>query len=138
MTPAQIGLVQDTFKHIVPIKDLAAELFYKRLFELDPKLEPLFAGDMGEQRRKFMSTLETLVGGLGNFGRIEPSLRSLGRRHAGYGVEPAHYATLATALLWTLEQALGEVFTDEVKEAWTAAYLALSAPMIDAARSAAA
>ena len=138
MTPAQIGLVQDTFKTIVPVKDLAAELFYKRLFELDPKLEPLFTGDMREQRRKFMSTIETLVGGLGNFERIEPSVRSLGRRHAAYGVEPAHYGTLAAALLWTLEQALGEVFTDEVKEAWTAAYLALAATMIDAARSEAA
>ena len=135
MTPAQIDLVQETFKQIVPIKDLAADLFYKRLFELDPKLEALFTGDMVEQGRKLMSALATVVGGLQSFERIEPTLRSLGQRHAGYGVEPEHYGTVATALLWTLEQGLGEIFTDEVKEAWTVAFLALSATMIDAARS---
>ena len=134
MTPAQIGLVQDTFRYIVPVADLAAELFYKRLFELDPKLEPLFTGDMGEQGGKFMRTLATLVAGLEDFEAVAPSLRALGRRHADYGAEPAHYETLATALLWTLEQAMGEVFTDVVKEAWTAADRTLAATMIDAAR----
>ena len=138
MTPAQIGLVQETFKQIVPIKELAAELFYKRLFELDPKLEALFTGDMVEQGRKLMSALATVVGGLQSFERIEPTVRSLGQRHAGYGVEPEHYDTVGAALLWALEQGLGDAFTDQVKEAWTAAYLALSATMIDAARSEAA
>ncbi len=138
MTPAQIDLVQETFKQVVPIKELAAELFYKRLFELDPKLEALFTGDMVEQGRKLMSALATVVGGLQNFELVEPTVRSLGQRHAGFGVDPEHYDTVAAALLWTLEQGLGEVFTDEVKEAWTAAYLALSATMIDAAKSEAA
>ena len=49
-------------------------------------------------------------------------LRNLGARHVGYGVREEHYVTVGTALLWTLSAGLGEKFTPEVREAWTAAY----------------
>jgi nitric oxide dioxygenase len=48
-------------------------------------------------------------------------------------VTPDHYDTVGSALLWTLEKGLGEQFTDDVREAWTAAYTLLSSTMIDAA-----
>jgi hypothetical protein len=38
------------------------------------------------------------------------------------GVHEKHYVTVGTALLWTLSAGLGEKFTPEVREAWTAAY----------------
>lgn len=138
MTPDQIDLVQDTFKLVVPIKVLAAQIFYDRLFELDPDLEPLFTGDMVEQGEKLMSALATVVGGLKSWERVEPVVRELGRRHVGYGVKAEHYETVGAALLWTLGQGLGDAFTDDVKSAWTSAYEAIAATMIDAAKSQAA
>ena len=36
MTPKQIGLVGVTWDKVVPISETAAELFYGKLFELDP------------------------------------------------------------------------------------------------------
>lgn len=57
MTPEQISLVQQSFEHVEPIADTAAELFYGRLFEIAPEVEPLFGDDMVEQGRKLMSTL---------------------------------------------------------------------------------
>ena len=79
-----------------------------------------------------------VVGGLKNWERIEPAIREFGQRHVGYGVKPEHNQTVAEALLWTLEQGLGDAFTDEVKEAWTAAYAAISTTMVDAAQALAA
>jgi len=52
MTPEQIAIVQTTFRSVAPISDTAAQLFYGKLFELDPTLKPLFRGDMHEQGRK--------------------------------------------------------------------------------------
>ena len=49
-------------------------------------------------------------------------MQALGRRHAGYGVRPEHYDTVGAALLWTLEQGLGDAFTDDVRAAWAEAY----------------
>lgn len=134
----QIDLVQDTFKSVVPIKEVAAELFYKRLFELDPSLESMFSGDMREQGQKLMSAIALVVGGLKNWERVEPTVRELGQRHVDFGVKPEHYDTVGAALIWTLEQGLGDAFTEDVKQAWTAAYLAIAGTMQDAAKSQAA
>ena len=134
MTPEQIALVQESFKKVVPIKEAAAGLFYDRLFTLDPSLRSLFKGDMEEQGRKLMAMFATAVGGLTRLESIVPAVEALGQRHGEYGVQPIHYGTVGEALLWTLEQGLGEAFTDDVKDAWVAAYGILSSTMIAAAK----
>ena len=53
---------------------------------------------------------------------IRGAVEALGRRHAGYNVRDEHYATVGAALLWTLEQGLGDAFTPEVRDAWSAVY----------------
>ncbi len=133
MTPEQIALVQESFKKIVPLKDVTAAMFYERLFTLDPSLRSLFKGDMEEQGRKLMAMIATAVGGLTQLGSIVPAVQALGQRHGEYGVQPSHYGTVAEALMWTLEQGLGEAFTDDVREAWVATYGILSSAMIAAA-----
>ncbi len=133
MTPEQIDLVQESFKKVVPIKETAAELFYNRLFEVDPSLRALFKGDIAEQGKKLMAMLGTAVGGLKSPETILPAVQDLGARHAGYSVKPEYYETVGGALVWTLEQGLGEDFTDDVKDAWIAAYTLLSSVMIEAA-----
>ncbi len=138
MNQQQIDLIQDSFRQVVPIKDLAAKMFYERLFELDPSLKPLFRTSLAEQGQKLMAALATVVGGLKNWQRIEPVVRELGRRHVAYGTRPEHYDTVGAALLWTLEQGLGDAFSDEVKAAWTAAYQDVASTMIDAAKTQAA
>ena len=122
----------------MPIADTAAALFYGRLFELDPSLRPMFRGDLKEQGKKLMDMIRAVVGNLRTLDRIVPGIRALGSRHAGYGVRDEHYEIVADALLWTLGQGLGEAFTKETREAWTAAYAILSGTMKDAADEAAA
>ena len=133
MTPEQIALVQESFQKVAPIKDAAADMFYARLFTLDPSLRPLFKSDIKGQGRKLMTMLATAVGGLTQLDSIVPAVEALGQRHGKYGVQISHYGTVAEALLWTLEQGLGEAFTEDVKEAWVAAYGILSSTMIAAA-----
>lgn len=133
MTPEQITLVQSSWEKVKPISDQAAELFYGRLFELDPSLKPLFSGDMKEQGKKLMATLNLAVSSLTRLETILPAVQDLGRRHVQYGVPDESYQTVGAALLWTLDQGLGEAFTDDVKEAWTETYVTLSTVMLDAA-----
>lgn len=132
MTPEQIALVQDSFRKVVLIKDTAAQLFYAHLFELDPSLKSLFQSDMTQQGRKLMAAMGIVVQGLNNLKLVLPMVQELGRRHAGYGVEPQHYETVAAALLWTLEQGLGNDFTEDTKQAWATAYGLLASTMIEA------
>lgn len=133
MTPDQIEIVQSTFKEVLKIKDQAADLFYNRLFEMDPSLRGMFPGDMKSQKQKLMATIGVAVAGLKNPPSILATVKALGARHADYGVTARHYDTVGAALIWTLEQGLGPAFTPQVKEAWLAVYGLLSSVMQEAA-----
>lgn len=133
MTPAQKTLVQQSFARVAPISEQTAALFYGRLFELDPRLRSLFRGDMKEQGRKLMQMLVVAVNGLDRLEELVPAVQALGRRHLGYGVEDGHYETVGEALLWTLQQGLGDVFTADTRQAWAEVYGLLAATMRSAA-----
>jgi hemoglobin-like flavoprotein len=136
MTPRQVQLVQESFVNVLPIASAAADMFYGRLFEVDPSLRRLFKGDMQEQGRMLMAMIGGAVRGLSNPAPLLPVLKDLGARHLGYGVEEPHYDTVGNALIWTLQRGLGEAFTDELCDAWVAAYQLLSSVMQEGARTA--
>jgi len=133
MQERQIDLIQESFNKVEPIADAAAALFYGRLFELDPSVKPLFKTDLVDQGRKLMATLGLVVKGLKDLEKILPAVRQLGERHVAYGTKAEHYATVGEALLWTLEQGLGDAWTPEARDAWAEAYELVAAQMIEAA-----
>lgn len=133
ITPQQKELVQQTWTMVVPIADKAAELFYGRLFELEPEYKKMFKNDMTEQGKKLMKTINIAVAALDDVEPLVPVLKQMGADHAGYGVVERDYNVVGAALLWTLEQGLGEAFTDEVKSAWGAVYELLASVMKEGA-----
>lgn len=131
----QKELVQKTWAQVAPISETAAELFYNRLFEVDPSLKPMFsATDLKQQGRMLMQALGLTVKGLDNLPQLVPLLQNLGRRHTRYGVRDEHYDTVGEALLWTLNKGLGKAFTAPVKKAWTEAYVLVASVMKEAAQ----
>ena len=133
MDATQIDMVQGSFKKVVPIADAAAGIFYTRLFEIAPEVKPMFKGDIKEQGKKLMTTLGVVVNGLKDLDAIVPVAQQLAVKHVDYGVKPEHYPVVGDALIYTLEQGLGDDFTPELKNAWVTAYGTLSSVMIDAA-----
>ena len=129
MTPRQIELVQSTWKSMLPIRDTFVELFYGKLFSLDPRLQRLFTGDMREQGRNLAAMVSIIVRSLRQPENVAVALHGLGRRHVAYGVQTRDYDTVSVALFWTLSHALGEAFTDEVEEAWRGTYRLLAEAM---------
>ena len=139
MTPRQETLIRSSFAQVAPIADQAAVIFYDRLFELDPSIGGLFAKtDMPSQRRNLMQTLAVVVKSIDNLETIVPAVQALGRRHGSYGVSAGHFETVGQALLDTLAIGLGDGFTPEVREAWTAAYGILADVMVEAMEESAA
>lgn len=133
MNPTQINLVQESFAKVAPISEQAATLFYDRLFEVAPAVKVMFPDDMKEQRKKLMATLAVVVNGLSHLESVLPAASALAKRHVSYGARPEHYPVVGGALLWTLEKGLGEAWTADVADAWTAAYGTLSGYMISEA-----
>jgi nitric oxide dioxygenase len=134
MTPSQIRLVRDSFSKIEPIASQVGQAFYDKLFETAPETRKLFKGDMSFQHAKFMSVVNELVGLhlrslislpvtlLNSSEAAMPTIYDLGKRHADFGVTPAHFGLMRSALLETLAELLGDEFTPRMREAWEAAF----------------
>ncbi len=129
-----IPIVQQSWQQVLPIRDIAAELLYAKLFELDPSLKALFKGDMKAQGSKLMTMIGVAVANLDRPETLMPVLKGLGARHGGYGVKDHHYDTVAAALLDTLQRGLGDAFTPQVKAAWIVVYSVLAGTMKAAAK----
>ena len=77
MNPSQIRLVQESFAKVAPISDLAAVMFYDRLFEIAPQVKAMFPADLTEQRKKLMAMLAAVVAGLGNLETVLPAASTI-------------------------------------------------------------
>jgi hemoglobin-like flavoprotein len=129
MQPEQVHLIRKSFAELARHDHVAALVFYRRLFEIDPALRPLFTNDIEEQSRKLLEMLGVLIAMLERPAGLDMELRAMGARHTGYGVKDAHYATVGEALLDMLAEVLGPKFTLETREAWTALYGAVESTM---------
>lgn len=133
---AEIRLIRESWAKVVPASDVAARLFYGRLFALEPATRPLFRGDLAGQGAKLVATLDTLVASLEGLAAIRPHAEALAVRHVGYGVAARHYDVVGEALLWMLDRMLGPDFTPETRAAWAALYATLARTMLAAAAGA--
>jgi len=133
MSAEDIRLVRQSFAQAASEPDAVAAIFYKRLFELDPALRPLFRKDVAEQERKLMQMIDAAVALLERPQALMPTLEGLGRRHAGYGIRDEHYDTVEVALILALQQGLGPAFTKEARSAWIALFDLIAGTMKRAA-----
>ena len=134
MNAEQIALIRSSFDQLVPAAENLAATFYRRLFEIDPTLRPLFQHDIGLQGRKFMTMLVVVVRGLDVLDHLLLDVENLGRRHVAYGVRSAHYQAVESALLWAIQDRLAAQWTPATGAAWAAAYQLLADTMQRAAR----
>jgi len=129
LTSTDIALVRASFARVATIQAAAADLFYDRLFVIAPRLRGLFPADLRQQKSKLMQMIAAAVAGLDDLDKLVPAVQALGARHAGYGVVAADYTVVGEALLWTLEQGLGEAFKPEVRSAWAKVYEVIATTM---------
>lgn len=129
MTPDQVYLIRKSFAELSRHDHVAALVFYRRLFEIDPALRPLFVGDIEQQAKKLIDMLAALISMIERPVGLDMELRAMGARHLDYGVKDEHYATVGAALIDMLSEVLGGKFTPQMREAWLALYGAVEATM---------
>lgn len=134
MTKQQLRLVKQSWKLLREVDAaVLGDVFYGRLFLMYPSLRAMFKGSMDNQYQKFVDMLSIIVARLGRPGAVAQEISALAQSHAGYGVQPSHYEAVKEALLWTLEQGLGDDWNTTVQRAWVACYDALTQAMLDQA-----
>jgi len=123
-------LATESWKSLAPNGALVGAIFYRRLFEIDPGLRPMFSAvSLDEQIHKLVTMLDLVVHWLDVPDKLVPVLKKLGERHSTYGVQDDHYGKVGAALIGTLEEGLGDKFTPELRSAWTEAFMLISSLM---------
>ena len=130
LTSEQKRLVRVSFESLEEYSASVVKLFYGRLFEIAPHARPLFRVDIGEQSRKLLDMLTTIVGAMDHFEALRPRLEELGRRHIAYGAKIEDYESLRIALLWAMGAALDLEFDRATKAAWSELLGMVSGAMI--------
>ena len=132
MTDNQIQLIQNNWKILLPDTHAIADAFYSYLFHHYPELKALFPVDSNSQVTKLGEMLEYIVLHLDRLDLLLPQIQLMGIRHQRYQVESAHYAPVGEALIFALEEHLKEEWTQELGDAWLAAYELIAEVMLDA------
>src|SRR5438105_4969029 len=97
MTPTQIELISTTFEQVQSIADTAAELFYARLFELDPLLVYTLKGetrDVTEQGRRLIALIHSAINRLNSRDKAAPGLWAARLDSARPATEQRRYETV--------------------------------------------
>lgn len=131
----QIELVQHSFTLITSHRREFSDLFFTKLFQLDPILESSLQLEPSDQERKIIPMLSAVVNGLVEIELIIPILQDFGRTHAEYNVEDTHYEAVKDALLYALKTVLKQEWTNEIDIAWTTCYTVIIDIMKEAASS---
>ena len=123
MRPETERLVRESWAQFEPVAVGSAEFFYEKLFELDPEAQRLFARtDMEAQGHKVMRMFAEIV-------RTSTSRRRWSAKSLTSAVGTCTTACRTPVRLGRHRAALdprarpGSGFTDEVRGAWTEAYL---------------
>jgi methyl-accepting chemotaxis protein len=133
LNETQIALLEETFAKLAPQGEQLVEKFYSELFKRYPEVKPMFANvDQKEQEKKLLSSLVLVINNLRKPDDLGAALTSLGKKHQGYGAVAAHYPVVAGTLLDVMAELAGELWTDEVKQAWTNALNIVAEAMLAA------
>ena len=136
MNATQTHMVRKSFAVAERQAEVAALVFYRRLFELAPGLRPLFKSDIQAQAAKLMETLAVALSLLERPAELAGELEVLGAKHVEYGARPEHYAIVRRALLDMFAEVVADGFTAEVRAAWDELYDFIEASMLRGAAAA--
>jgi len=157
----QLGSVQLSWTHLKEIgTPIVGEYFCKKILEISPEIRELFppsvrcryrdwSTDEEEDelnlasspalRRLFGRVIDAVgsaVSGMQDMNKMVPALTELGLRHVNYNVKEEHFQVFEKALMLTLREGLGDLFTKEVEFAWNMAFNFMTATMMSGIRSA--
>ena len=139
LSNAQRALIKAT----VPLLETGGEAlithFYRTMLGEYPEVRPLFNQAhqaSGDQPRALANGVLIYARHIDQLQELGPLVAKVVNKHVSLQVLPEHYPIVGTCLLRAIREVLGEqIATDEVLEAWGAAYQQLADLLIEAEES---
>ena len=121
--------LQRSLDYLLENEDDFAHLFYSKVFQKAPQVRALFNKNMTAQGRLLTHMLEGIVYSMSRPEHFDMGLKLLGESHIRYGVKQEYYPVVLEALLETIRETLGEMYTGDLMRAWEDALTLITSEM---------
>lgn len=125
LTPRQIELVKATVPVLREHGVALITHFYQRMLNGNPELRNIFNTAHqahGQQQKALAMAVLAYAENIENPAVLMPAVEHIATKHCTLGIRAEQYAIVGRHLLASIKEVLGEAATDELVEAWAAAY----------------
>lgn len=129
LTPRQIELVKATVPVLREHGVALITHFYQRMLNGNPELRNIFNTAHqahGQQQKALAMAVLAYAENIENPAVLMPAVEHIATKHCTLGIRAEQYAIVGRHLLASIKEVLGEAATDELVEAWAAAYQQLA------------
>ena len=89
----------------------------------------MFKNNMKAQGRLLTHMLGGIVYSMSRPEHLDMGLKALGKSHARYGVKEEHYPVVLASMIETIQEELGEMYTEQLGQAWEEALTTVTTEM---------
>ncbi len=120
-----IAIVKSTSPVLAEHGETLTRHFYKRMFSHNPEVAPFFNPahqTAGKQQRALAGAITAYAANIDNLEVLGGAVELIAQKHASLMIKPEHYPIVGENLLASIREVLGEAATDDIINAWAAAY----------------
>lgn len=134
LTQEHINIIKSTIPLLESAGPALTQHFYQRMFSHNPELKHIFNMTHQKTGRQSVALFEAIAAyakHIDNLDALTSAVERIAHKHTSFNIQPEHYQIVGHHLLETLRELAPEAFTQQVEEAWTAAYFFLAQVFID-------
>ncbi|PAR32698.1 NO-inducible flavohemoprotein [Vibrio metoecus] len=134
LTQDHITVIKSTIPLLESAGPALTQHFYQRMFNHNPELKHIFNMTHQKTGRQSVALFEAIAAyakHIDNLAALTSAAERIAHKHTSFNIQPEHYQIVGHHLLETLRELAPEAFTEQVEEAWTAAYFFLAQVFID-------
>merc|ERR1712137_1435980 len=138
LTEEQISIIEATAPVVAAHSLDITKAFYPHMFAENPEVFEFFNRANQATGKQPRALADALVGYASNIRRLEAlgsAVERMVHKHVALQVPPSGYAIVGKHLMWAIHEVLGEAVTQEVHDAWVAAYNQLADILINAEKT---
>ncbi len=124
-----ISIIKSTVPALQENGETLTRHFYNRMFEKNPEVRAFFNPAnqaSGGQQQALAAAICAYAANIDNLGALTGAVEVIAQKHASLRIKPEHYPIVGENLLASIKEVLGDAATDEVTDAWAAAYEVLA------------
>ncbi|HAM75827.1 MAG TPA: NO-inducible flavohemoprotein, partial [Alcanivorax sp.] len=129
LTADQLAVIKATVPVLQEHGETLTRHFYQRMFEHNPEVRPYFNPAhqrSGSQQRALAGAICAYAQHVDNPAALTDAVELIAQKHVSLGIRPEHYPIVGENLLASIKEVLGDAATDDIIDAWAAAYGALA------------